>query len=153
MARGRKPIPTHLKLVTGNPGKRKLPYQELRQRQRRLHPNRKLSSAQKKVWARVVKHAPFGLLQPIDAEVLTRYVVAACLYDEAAASIDASPVLVRAPSGYPMISPWLAVLNKQQAILQSLASELGFTPSSRARLGVRDDHEPINDIEAKFFDD
>jgi P27 family predicted phage terminase small subunit len=42
--------------------------------------------------------------------------------------------IIAAPSGYPIISPWLAVANKALTNCTKLWAELGLTPSSRSRV-------------------
>lgn len=152
MTRGRKPTPNHLKLITGNPGKRKMPHRELSQ-SRRLHPTKDLRPEEKKIWARTIKHAPHGLLQPIDAELLTLYVVAMAFFNLASKNLDESPPMLKSPKGYPFANPWFGIMNQQGKRVHSLASELGFSPTSRARLGVDDNQKPLSEVEASFFDD
>lgn len=151
MPYGRKPKPAHLKLVEGNPGKRKLPHHEPG-KQRRLRAPTWLTKEQKKIWTHCVKYAPYGLLQHIDTTLLAQYVIACASFREASENYEAGPKLIKMPNGMAMPSPWYYVRSKQSQHLQSLASELGFTPAGRARLGVRDSHEP-KELEDDWFND
>lgn len=44
--------------------------------------------------------------------------------------------LVKSPNGYPLVSPYLAIANKQAEIMIPIGSEFGFTPASRSRIAV-----------------
>jgi P27 family predicted phage terminase small subunit len=46
--------------------------------------------------------------------------------------------MVKSPNGYPMQSPYVAVVNRQVDIMVRIAAELGMTPSSRTRIQVGD---------------
>lgn len=148
---GRKPKPAHLNLVENNPGKRKLPHREL-SKNRRLRPLKFLTKEQKKVWAYCIKYAPYGLLQHIDTALLAQFVVAWASFEEASTNYEAGPKLIKTPNGMALPNPWYYVRNRQSALMISLASELGFTPSGRARLGVRDSHNE-KDEWSEWFDD
>lgn len=149
MPRGRKPMPTQLKVVNGNPGKRKLPDYRA-SRASRLRPPVKLTSDQQKIWAHSVKYAPYGLLKNIDTALLYQYVVTRASFEEASLNYESGPKLIKTPNGLPVISPWFYARNKQSQLMLSLASELGFTPSGRARLGASESHEPPS--ENSWFD-
>jgi P27 family predicted phage terminase small subunit len=42
--------------------------------------------------------------------------------------------VMKAPSGFPVQSPYCSIANKQLEIMMRIASEFGFTPASRRRL-------------------
>jgi P27 family predicted phage terminase small subunit len=44
------------------------------------------------------------------------------------------PEIIKAPSGYAMPNPWIAIGNRALAALVKLWAELGLTPSSRSRV-------------------
>jgi len=44
--------------------------------------------------------------------------------------------LVKSPNGYPQVSPYLSIANKQAEIMIRIASEFGFTPASRSRIST-----------------
>jgi P27 family predicted phage terminase small subunit len=56
------------------------------------------------------------------------------VYQEAVAKWRALGMIVKAPSGYPMVNPYLGVANKALNQCLRLWAELGLTPSSRARV-------------------
>jgi phage terminase small subunit len=44
--------------------------------------------------------------------------------------------MVKSPGGFPIQSPYLAIVNRQAEIMMRIASEFGFTPASRGRISV-----------------
>lgn len=55
-------------------------------------------------------------------------------YIEATRKIQATGMVVQAPSGYPMPNPYLSIATKALAGCNKLWPELGLTPSSRSRV-------------------
>src|SRR5580765_5971703 len=76
MPAGRPRRPTHLKVLEGNPGKKKLPPHEPTPIQPRRAPPAHLSVVEKRLWREVVGSMPEGLYTRADKGVLERYVVA-----------------------------------------------------------------------------
>jgi P27 family predicted phage terminase small subunit len=168
--RGRKPVPTHLKRLHGNPSKRPINQREpIPEGDLHVAPSW-LSDTQREGWAYAITNAPHGLLKHLDRSVLAIWVVAEDLHREAAEKISQYGLLTKSPNaGLPLQSPYLAILNKQAQIMLKAAGELGFTPSSRSRVQIvtgtsRDPYHPlINPGERKpwectgepdeFFDD
>lgn len=150
MTRGRKPKPTHLKVVEGNPGKRPMP------KKKRLVPEgfrvpSELSREAKKYWRQIVKDAPLGLLRACDGQALKRYVIALCIYNKAVADLEKSSSIIRSKNGTPIHNPHLGILNRQTEILLRLEGEFGFTPSARARLGFQDHDVTFDDEDDHIY--
>ena len=80
---GPKPKPTHLKVVEGNPGRRKLNDKEPKPRGNLYDPPDWLTDAQRAGWEYAIESAPFGLLKRLDRSVLTAWVVAEDLHRQA----------------------------------------------------------------------
>jgi len=141
--RGRKPKPTRLKVIAGNPGKRAL---------NRREPNpaisvpecpAELSPAAQVEWQRLVDElAELNMLTNLDRVALATYCEAYSLWREAIAAVRRYGTMVKSPSGYPMQSPYLAIANKQAEIMMRIASEFGLTPASRSRIAVPIEPEP-----------
>ncbi len=74
------------------------------------------------------------LSKPIDRSVLTMYCACYALWVEAAEAIQKFGAVIKAPSGYPMPSPYVAIFNQQVATMTRIAAEFGFTPAARGRL-------------------
>jgi len=140
--RGRKPKPTHLRLIEGNRGRRPPPLNEPKPRGNLQTPPGWFTDQQREVWRYAIESAPPGLLKLLDREVLAIWCVASEIYQraiEAQSRIDAVgglQLLTKTPEGHLVQSPYLPIINKQAAIMLKAASELGFTPSSRTRVSV-----------------
>ena len=135
--RGRKPKPTFLKLVAGNPSRRPLNDAEPQPTGDLMKPPEWLTESQREIWQTAIDSSPPGLLRSIDESVFCVWVIAKDMHRNAAEKIAQSGTLVRIPnSNYPMQSPWVPVLNRQALIMLKACSEMGFTPSSRSRVKV-----------------
>ena len=151
--RGRKPKPTWLKVVAGNPGHRALndnepqPVGELRDPPAWWKGDK--FEVHREIWNDAIRDAPLGLLRALDQHTLIVYVQAAALHREASIRVSETGSLVKASTGYPMQNPALAIVNKQAAIMLKAAGEMGFTPSARSR--VRLDNSTA-DHHAEFAD-
>lgn len=131
---GRKPKPTHLKVVQGNAGKRPLNKREPKPSGDLAEAPEHFSAEQREVWAYAIAHAPKGLLKRLDLSVLEVWVKSFVLYRQAAAEVATNGQVILTPTGYPVVSPWLANMNKQAALMMKAAAEMGFTPASRSRI-------------------
>jgi P27 family predicted phage terminase small subunit len=150
--RGRKPKPTQLKVVSGNPGKRSINENEPQPVSFDLTAPDWFDDLQRDYWNDAVSSAPPGLLSTMDREVLAVWVVSAVMHRRAVVAQNAidegktAPMLTKTPGGMPVQSPYISIINKQSAVMLKAAAEMGFTPSSRSRisLGSRtDDDNPF----------
>jgi len=133
--RGRKPTPSHLKVLRGNPGKRALNHNEPIPVGDLADPPAWMSETQRSGWNYAIEHAPAGLLRKLDRSVLTVWVVAEELHRRASEQVEKFGILTKAPhTGLPIQSPFLPVLNRQAGVMLKCAAELGFTPASRSRI-------------------
>jgi P27 family predicted phage terminase small subunit len=138
--RGRKPMPTHMKELMGNPGKRAINRNEPKPVGELYAAPEWMSDSQREGWAYAVTNAPKGLLKLLDRSILAVWVVAEDLHRQAAEKIAQFGLLTKSPNaGLPLQSPYLAILNKQAQIMLKAAAELGFSPSSRSRVQVSAD--------------
>lgn len=141
MTRGRKPTPTHLRLVRGNPSKRPIPINDLRLPSARPACPRHLTGEARKEWNRLVRLLP-GVITHADRGALTMICTTWARFIEAELAIKAlaeksgggTGLFVKSPKGYPMQSPWLAVSNRAQEMYARLCVEFGLTPSARTRV-------------------
>jgi P27 family predicted phage terminase small subunit len=135
--RGRKPTPSHIKRLCGNPGRRPLNKDEPVPEGDLFEAPLWMSDSQRDGWGWAITNSPHGLLKYLDRAVLTIWVVAEDLHREAAGKVAQYGLLTKSPNaGLPLQSPYLAILNKQAQIMLKAAAELGFTPSSRSRVQV-----------------
>jgi P27 family predicted phage terminase small subunit len=95
-----------------------------------------LSDAQKEGWRFAMRHAPPGMLKRLDQSILTVWVVAEAVHRDASEWVTKKGSMVMGKSGVPYQNPYLAIMNKQAAIMMKSAAEMGFTPSSRSRVKV-----------------
>lgn len=162
--RGRRPTPTHLKELRGNPGKRPLPKDEPQPQGNLFRAPEHLSESQQARWTYAIANSPPGLLKRLDRDVLAAWVVAADMHAVATAKqaeMDAGsdvPLLAmvggtvnehgRRVGGTLQQSPYLPIINRQAQMMARLAAELGFSPSARTRisLGAAPDQTPDNEF-------
>jgi P27 family predicted phage terminase small subunit len=139
MAMGRPPVPTHLKLIRGNPGKRKINKNEPKPVGDLKEPPAHFDDELKAVWNYAIENAPPGLLKRIDSSVLETWCIAHVLHRKAVAEVRRHGLLVKPPkSDVPIQSPYLPVVNKQAFIMLRAVDHLGFSPASRTRIATGD---------------
>jgi P27 family predicted phage terminase small subunit len=136
--RGRKPKPTKLKLIEGNPGKRPIRGDEPRPPSSQPTCPAHLSPTAKAEWKRLAQSLhKIGMLTQVDRAVLAAYCQAYGRWVEAERKLAETPVLLKTPAGYVQPSPWLAIANKQLELMAKFMAELGLKPSSRSRLAIQ----------------
>jgi len=140
--RGRKPTPTALKLLRGNPGKRALNHDEPKHAPLDAAvPPDVVDPVAQAEWVRVAGLLiERGQVTTVDRTVLTGYCVKYAQWLALEREAAAHPFIVRSPSGYPIPNPALGMANKVFALLLKTAAELGITPSARARVHVTEPH-------------
>ena len=137
--RGRKPLPSNVVRLRGNPGKRRLNDTEPRPAGAVPSCPSYLGEVARKEWKRLARElADLGLLTRIDRGQLAAYCQAHALWVEAVQALGRYGTMVKSPNGYPMQSPYVAVANKQVDIMVRIAAEFGMTPSSRTRIRIGD---------------
>jgi P27 family predicted phage terminase small subunit len=142
--RGRKPKPTRLKVLAGNPGKRPLNADEPRPEPAIPDCPSELSDAAQREWVRLVGElGKLRVLTRLDRAPLAAYCGAYALRAEATEAIGKFGVMIKSPNGFPVQSPYLSIANRQTEIMMRIASEFGFTPASRGRLSAPSPAEPM----------
>lgn len=140
--RGRKPKPTHLKLLDGNPGKRRNagePYPEKRAPTCPSH----LCPPAKAEWKRLATQlTTLRILTELDRAALAAYCQAYGRWVEAERKLHETPMLLKLPSGYVQQNPWLTIANKQLELMHKYLSEFGLSPVSRSRVSVTGSGRP-----------
>ena len=141
--RGRRPKPTRLKVLTGNPGKRPLNEGEPRPEVAIPDCPEELGETARREWNRLVGElAALKLLTNFDRAALAAYCGAYALWAQATEAIQMYGVMIKSPSGYPVQSPYVSVANRQAEIMMRIASEFGCTPASRSRISTHPKAEP-----------
>lgn len=133
---GRKPTPTALKLLRSTAQKaEKLVKRQLPAPGPLLDPPEWMTDDQKTAWKYAIDNAPLDVLKRIDKAVLAGFIVAEDTHRKASLAMQQSQLLVKSPKQeLPMQNPYLPIVNRQYQLMLRGASELGFTPCSRARI-------------------
>ncbi|BAL73759.1 hypothetical protein S23_05380 [Bradyrhizobium cosmicum] len=150
--RGRRPKPTRMKALTGNPGKRPLNPHEPRPEPTAPDCPLELSPLARQEWMRLTAElAKLDLITHLDRGALATYCGAYALWAEAMVQIQKYGSMVKSPTGYPMQSPYLSIANRQAELMMRVASEFGFTPASRSRISVPPpDQLPLLDLTDEY---
>lgn len=143
--RGRKPKPTAIKILEGNPGKRPLPVDEP---QCAFLPSKPssigadaLASAE---WDRILHVSPVTLYTAMDETLIGNYCLAWSMLVKAQKDIDENGVNIIINKIHPetgeivvvdsRVNPAVRIWKAASETMVKLADRLGFTPSARANL-------------------
>jgi P27 family predicted phage terminase small subunit len=134
---GRRPKPTALKELEGNPGKRALNQSE-------PHPGGiakcppHLDKDAKREWRRLsAELISLGLLSVCDMAAFAAYCSAYSRWVAAEKNLQKFGMVIKSPkSGYPIQNPYLGVANTALGNMHRFMTEFGLTPSSRTRLSI-----------------
>ena len=143
---GRKPKPTALKVLEGNPGKGKLnKYEPNPGRDMPQCPDWLLDDA-KDEWNRLAdKMNQMGILSEVDQAAFAAYCQAWARWKEAQEQIEINGSVFVTEKGYQQQSPWVGIANTSQKLMMQAASEFGLTPSSRSRIIAANDSKSDQD--------
>jgi len=132
---GRKPKATVLKLITGNPGHRALNQHEAKTRVVIPDPPAMLDEDALAEWQRVtLLLAEVGLIAKLDRAILAAYCTAWSRWMECEKQLRITGLIVKAPNGYPMYSPYLVASNKAMEQVRQFSEQIGLSGSSRSRI-------------------
>jgi P27 family predicted phage terminase small subunit len=136
--RGRKPKPTHLKLVRNNPGRRPLNRHEPSAPRDEPECPAHLTEAAREHWVKITAILRrMGILSSADGDVIALYCAAHSRWVLAERRMAELGVVMKAPkSGVIMQSIFLAIANRAMAQMKELGDILGLSPQARARLAV-----------------
>lgn len=144
--RGRKPKPTHLKVLSGNPGKR--PLNEHEPKPRPIAPKRPswLVGEARREWERVAPALEkLGLLTEIDGAALATYCQSYSIFVQATKEVrkhqrEAKKLTItytnKAGFENEIPHPSIKVARDAAATMKSFMTEFGLTPSSRGRIVI-----------------
>ena len=131
--RGRRPTPTRLKLLTGNPGKRRLNQREPKPVGAPEKPDF-ISGNSAAEWDRVIASTPPGFLTSADVPTLTVLVTALALFRAALSRLARDGTTSVGSLGQQVPHPMIAVLAKQTELVLRAGDRLGLSPVARTRL-------------------
>ena len=141
--RGRKPTPTHLKLVRGNPGKRPLNASEPVPQLTLPSPPAELCPDARVEWERVAGELHrIGILSSIDRAPLAAYCQAYGRWIVAERAIAkmaerdqmTEGLMIKTTNGNAVQNPLVGTANKAMGDMVRYAAEFGMTPSARSRV-------------------
>src|SRR3569833_736328 len=135
--RGRRPVPTRIKVLTCNPGKRPLNEHEPQPEPAIPDCPPQLGPIAREEWDRLIGElASLCMITALDRSALAAYCNAYGLWAEATEAIQKYGTMVKSPTGYPIQSPYVSIANRQAEIMMRIATEFGFTPASLSRLSA-----------------
>jgi P27 family predicted phage terminase small subunit len=147
-AKGRRPKPTYLRLVTGNPGRRPINGNEPKPESTVPEPPPELLDDARKEWDRLaVPLSKLGLLTELDRGVLAALCQAYGRWVVAERGIAAlalrqptlQGLLIKTTNGNMIQNPLVGIANKAFADYVRYAGEFGMTPSARSRISTAKD--------------
>ena len=137
MARGRKPIPSQIKLLRGNPGRRPLPQGEPQPSNVMPDIPDHLGPVAQVEWARLAPELHrIGVLTMADRTTFAAYCQ---LYEQwvyAEKYIKEQLVIVDKSTNRIVQNPLIRISHRTLDLMRSYMVELGLTPSSRAKLAT-----------------
>ena len=148
--KGRKPTPTAIKELEGNPGKRPLNDREPKPQKKAPACPKWLEPEAKKEWRRLAKNLEqIGVLTEVDMAAFASYCQAYARWKEAEEFITQHGNIVRTPSGYWQQVPQVSIAQTYLKIMNKIAEQFGLTPSSRSRIiaGTDGNAGNIDDME------
>lgn len=148
--RGRKPIPTALKELAGNPGKRALNKQEPKPESGIPTCPEHLTGPARTEWKRITAELlKLQLISQVDRAALTAYCMAWGDVVKATGKLKKEGEVIVSDKGGMYQNPWVAIRNSALERLIKTSAEFGMTPSSRTR--VRIDQPPEQDQMSEFL--
>ncbi|EJO5348298.1 phage terminase small subunit P27 family [Clostridium sporogenes] len=150
--RGRKPKPTAIKIIEGNPGKRPLNKYEPKPEKKAPRCPSWLENDAKKEWRRMAKQMEhLGTLTEIDMAAFAGYCQAYARWKEAEEFITKHGVIVKTPSGYWQQVPQVSIAQTYLKIMNKFCEQFGLTPSSRSRIITDSNDNEDDQMELLLF--
>lgn len=130
--------PTVLRLMRGNPGKRRLNHQEPRPGPLAADcPPELTDPVARAEWDRVAPGLiSSGQVTTVDRAMLIGYCQKWAQWQAIETAAAVHPFIVKGPHGHPIPNPALGLAFKAYNLLLRSAAELGMTPSARSRVQV-----------------
>lgn len=148
---GRKPKPTHLKLLQGNPGGRPLNKQEPKPGATTLACPTWLHPYAKQEWKRIAADLKRSqLLTKVDRQMLAGYCQAYARWREAEKAIAKHGMIFTTVNGYIQQRPEVSIANTALKEMRVFGAEFGMTPSARSGIHVPNE-KPRDEAEEDFF--
>ena len=157
--RGPPPKPTALKLVQGNPGRRAIKSNEPKPQIVAPECPTHLTADARQEWDRVIPILlGLRIVSELDMAALSLYCQSYGRWKEAEKRIaemrekGGDGLLIKAPSGYPIVNPYLAIANRAMEDCHKYLQQFGMSPAARTRVEVHPQGDLFeNDKAAKYF--
>ena len=148
--RGRKPKPTTLKILDGNPGRRPANDREPQAPVEVPDCPDFLDEEARAEWFRMAKVLrDMGLLSLADRTALAAYCVVYSRWVTAERQVQRLGTIVKSPQkNFPMKSPYLTVADQSLETMRKFMVEFGLTPSSRSRIRVPEASRAADEFDA-----
>lgn len=141
MTVGRKPLPSNLHYLNGNPGKRKENLDQPKIEVAAPPCPGWLPKSARAEWRYIVKELKrYGIISKLDKATLATYCSSYALFQMATIKLeeieDGESYIGSTPNGMDTQSVWFQIRNKAFDQIKSSAPELGLTPSARSRVKI-----------------
>lgn len=135
--RGRKPKPTAVKEMAGNPGKRALNKKEPKpDKQIPTCPDH-LKGVARQEWERIAKELfALGIISKLDRASLAICCTAYADYVKACEKLETEGEVIISDKGGAYQNPWMAIKKRSMDQVVKFYAEFGMTPSGRSRVKV-----------------
>ena len=149
--RGRKPKPTSLKLLHGNPGKRPISDREPKPPKGETTCPKHLDAPAKTEWKRIsAMLTTMGLLTKVDRTALAAYCQVYSRWVQAEDKVRKMGMVVVVGNKHLQKSPYLSIADKCLEQMLKYMTQFGLTPASRTRIEVQGVSNEKNELESCF---
>lgn len=149
--RGRKPKPSALKKLAGNPGKRAMNKTEPQPKVVLPAAPVHLKGDERAKWDELAAELhELGVLTTLDRDALGMYCVLFVRWTKAEQVVREKGEIIKTTGGNIIQNPYLSIANRALEQLNKLGAEFGMTPSSRSRVKV-DPSDPEHELEQMLF--
>jgi P27 family predicted phage terminase small subunit len=139
---GRNPMPTNLKKLRGNPGKRAINAAEPKLAKALPYCPKHLSQEAKDEWHRVSRELyEAGLLTKVDRAALAGYCQAWARWVEAEKKLADEDLVLTTEKGYAYANPLIGVAKQAMADMRAFMGAFGMTPASRGKVTANTETE------------
>jgi P27 family predicted phage terminase small subunit len=146
---GPAPLPTAIKELRGNPGKRRLNAKEPKPRRVLPRAPTHLNAAAKKHWRKTARELhTLGLLTVLDIDALAAYCQVYARWVGAEDALAKTGMVIKTVAGNFIQSPYLSIANRALELMHRYEAEFGMTPSARTRIVVE---KPQEESEFEVF--
>lgn len=148
--KGRKPTPTHLKMIRGTARKDRMPKSEPKPQGELLVAPDYLNERQKLIWTRIVSASAPGLLRRCDEAIVAAMAMHLDAARQANSQLSMTSLLEsRRAADAP--NSLLRIRRQELEQARACAARLGFDPASRSRIELQPEGEATDEW-AEFFD-